>query len=74
VTTVANSTGEAVVRYFSGNTDVQPDACGSFVRMENDDSILAGVCGQWGMSYGKWDHAADDRSYNHAFFVQNLYH
>ena len=44
VTTVANSTGEVVVQYFSGQTDVQPDACGSFVRMENDNSRLAGVC------------------------------
>ncbi|XP_078355622.1 uncharacterized protein LOC144640323 [Oculina patagonica] len=44
VTTVANSTGEAVVQYFSGQTDVQPDACGSFVRMDDDNSRLAGVC------------------------------
>ena len=80
VTTVANSTGEAVVQYFSGQTDVQPDACGSFVRMENDNSRLAGVCGQWGfngMGYrvGKWGHAKDqDRLYNHAAFAVNLYH
>ena len=80
VTTVANSTGEAVVQYFSGQTDVQPDACGSFVRMENDNSRLAGVCGQWGfngMSYhvGKWGHVVDqDRLYNHSAFVANLYH
>ena len=59
VTTVANSTGEAVVQYFSGQTNVQPDACGSFVRMENDNSLLAQVCSQWGndgVSFyvGKW--------------------
>ena len=48
VTTVANSTGEAVVRYFSGQTDVQPDACGSFARMEDDNSGLAEVCDKWG--------------------------
>ena len=63
VTTVANSTGEAVVQYFSGQTNVQPDACGSFVRMENDNSRLAGVCSQRGfnVSYniGKWGHALD---------------
>ena len=68
VTTVANSTGEAVVQYFSGQTDVQPDACGSFVRMENDNSRLAEVCHQWG-------HAGDqDRLYNHAAFVGQFYH
>jgi len=64
VTTVANSTGEAVVQYFSGQTDVRPDACGSFVRMENDNSRLAGVCRQWGYNgashyVGKWGHALD---------------
>jgi len=79
VTTVANSTGEAVVQYFSGQTDVQPDACGSFVRMENDNSRLAEVCRQWGfngMSYkvGKWGHAQDqDRLYNRAAFEVSLY-
>ena len=80
VTTVANSTGEAVVQYFSGQTDVQPDACGSFARMENDNSSLAGVCREWGYdgtSYkvGKWGHARDqDRLYNHGAFKVYLYH
>ena len=80
VTTVANSTGEAVVQYFSGQTDVQPDACGSFVRMENDNSRLAGVCRQWGyngVSYniGKWGHARDQsRLYDHPAFVPHLSH
>ena len=59
VTTVANSTGEAVLQYFSGQTDVQPDACGSFVRMENDNSLLTRLCHRWGkeganFQVGKW--------------------
>ena len=54
VTTAANSTGEVVVQYFNGQTDVRPDACGSFVRMENDNSILAGACDQWRNGDGKW--------------------
>ena len=80
MTTVANSTGEAVVQYFSGQTDVQPDACGSFVRMENDNSRIAEVCRQWGFNgknydVGKWGHAGDqDRLYNHAAFAVSLYH
>ena len=80
VTTVANSTGEAVVQYFSGQTDVQPDACGSFVRMENDNSRLAGVCRRWGYDgtsfyVGKWGHAKDqDRLYFASVFERNLYH
>ena len=28
--TASNCSGEAVVQYFSGQTDEQPDACGSF--------------------------------------------
>ena len=54
VTTAANSTGEAVVQYFSGQTDVQPASCGSFVRMQNDNSKLAGVCEKWSRELGKW--------------------
>ena len=38
VVTASNSSGEAVVRYFSGQTDEQPDACGSFVRLTWDDN------------------------------------
>ena len=80
VTTVANSTGEAVVQYFSGQTDVQPDACGSFFRMQNDNSRLAGVCGQWGYNgknhlIGKWGYALDqNRLYYASAFVASLYH
>ncbi|KAL9969848.1 hypothetical protein ACROYT_G022116 [Oculina patagonica] len=77
VVTAANSTGEAVVQYISGMTDVQPDACGSFVRMKNDNSKLAGVCSQWGPGgTGKWGrHAAgESRLYNHPVYVPNSYH
>ena len=48
VITVTDSIGKAVVEYFSGQTDVQPVACGSFVTMENDNSELPGVCSEWG--------------------------
>ena len=46
MTSAANSTGEAVV---------QPASCGSYVRMENDNSRLARVCQNWAL--GKWGHA-----------------
>ena len=55
VTTTANSTGEVVVQYFSGHTDVQPDACGSFVRMDDDDSLLSPVCHRWGYEGGLYE-------------------
>ena len=79
VTTADNSAGEAVVQYFSGQTDVQPASCGSYVRMENDNSRLAGVCQEWGLESGsfkvaKWGAGFDqDRLYNHPAFVNILY-
>ena len=33
VGTVTNSSGQSVVQYFAGQTDVRPSSCGSFVRM-----------------------------------------
>ena len=48
MTTADNGAGEAVVQYFSGQTDIQPPSCGAFVRTENDNSRLAGVCQKWG--------------------------
>ena len=65
VGTVTNSSGESVVRYFTGQTDVRPSSCGSFVRMENDNSILAAACQSW--EGGKWGRPEDDetRLYTH---------
>ena len=80
VTTVANTTGEAVVRYFSGQTDVQPASCGSYVRMENDNSSLARVCQNWGLendvyTVGKWGHGQNqDRLYLYSAFIVSEYH
>ena len=82
VTTVANSTGEAVVQYFSGQTDTMPYSCHSFVRMEDDDSYLAKQCSQWGNDgshfVGKWGHISKQgetsRMFDHTAFVAHLYH
>ena len=80
VTTVANTTGEAVVRYFSGQTDVQPASCGSYVRMENDNSRLARDCQNWGKEnglakVGKWGHGQNqDRLYIYSAFIVSEYH
>ena len=80
VTTVINSTGKAVVQYFNGQTDVQPTSCGSFVRMEDDNSRLAGVCRTWGLEnniyeVGKWGHDRDqDRLYYYPAFDKHVYH
>ena len=80
VTTAANSSGEAVVQYFSGRTDVLPNACGSFVRMEDDNSYLAQKCSKWGNDgpyyVGKWGHSkkkSGKRIFNHTAFVASKY-
>ena len=84
VITAANSSGNAVVQYFSGMTDVLPDSCGSFVRMKNDNSMLAQLCDQWGrendvVEVGKWgtdDFGANgkERLYNNTAFVVGAHH
>ena len=82
VVTASNSSGEAVVRYFSGQIDEQPDACGSFVRLTWDDnSELAGICKDWGrlaskeFLVGKWGHGEDQRRlYWYPAFKVNAYH
>ena len=81
VTTATNITGEALVQYFSGQTDVQPASCGSHFRMENDNSGSADVCQKWGLESGssyevaKWGHGFDqERLYDHPAWVCGLYH
>ena len=78
VTTVLNSTGEAVVRYFSDQTNDLPASCGSFVRMSDDNSRLAEKCEQWGYEdssrhVGKWskdDVTGSRRMYNNPIFIE----
>ena len=80
--TASNSSGEAVVQYFSGQTDEQPDACGSFLRVTSDDnSELAGICKDWGrrvsgeVRVGKWGHGeGQERLYWYPVFRKNKYH
>ena len=81
VITTANSSGEAVVQYFSGQTNNMPDSCGSFVRMKNDNSRLAQLCDQWGrqngtVKVGKWSHDSfgAGRLYNHPAFVSQAHY
>ena len=75
VTTAGNSTGEAVVQYFSGQTDAQPASCGSYVRMEKDNSRMAGTCQQWGWSMeGKWgDRRDQERLYIFPAYIPGNY-
>ncbi|XP_068690044.1 uncharacterized protein [Montipora foliosa] len=80
VSTAANSSGEAVVKYFVGQTDVQPSACQSFVKMEDDNSKLAQLCNKWGREgpryeVGKWGHnRIEDRLNIYPAFAFGTYH
>ncbi|XP_044168624.1 uncharacterized protein LOC122952908 [Acropora millepora] len=77
VVTAAKSSGNAVVQYFSGLTDALPDSCGSYVRMEGDNSRLAWKCEKWGRKdlLRKWSNRrvkgnkAGKRLYDHAAYI-----
>ena len=81
VITAANSTGEAVVQYFSGQSNTRPASCGSFITMEDDNSELAKKCSRWGNvrspHVGKWGHynkQREFRMYHHTAFIAHLHH
>ena len=77
VTTARNSAGEAVVQYFSAQTDTLPASCGSYVKMSDDNSLIAGVCHRWGPNYSvKWglNGVDQDRLYSHLNYVPWTYH
>ena len=88
IATVKNSSGEAVVQYFSGQTDVLPYACHSFYEMIDDNSKLTQNCQRWGKDnreyqVNKWGHEMDGtlgedqnetRLFDHASFVQEEAH
>ena len=79
VTTAANSSGEAVVEYFSNQTNTRPDSCLSFVRMKDDNSYLSRYCAEWGNNgfVGKWGHyktGGEMRLYRLTAFVAARYH
>ena len=69
------------MQYFSGLTNVEPVSCGSYVRMEDDNSELARRCSEWnhGQS-GKWSRTGKNwkntvqRLYNHAVWIYGQYH
>ena len=67
LTTAANSSGEAVVQYFSGQTEARPEACGSFVKMKDDSSRLAANCNQWNNK--KWGTSWEKNRYRVVAYV-----
>ena len=79
VKTAANASGEAVVAFFGGDTDVFPKACGSFEKLEGDNSVLASRCVEWGKEkgayrVGKWGHEGHKELYIYSAFIVGNYH
>ena len=79
VKTAANSSGEAVARFFAGDTDVFPKACGSFEKLKGDNSVLASRCAEWGMEngvyhVGKWGHEGHKGLYMFSAFIKYYHH
>ena len=78
--TVTNSAGEAVIQYFTGQTETMPASCGSFVRMKDDNSYLTQQCDRWGQNNdghffsGTWGHQGIRELYDHTAFVAGLFH
>ena len=80
VTTVANSTGEAVIKYFTGQAETAPASCGSFVPMKDDNSKLAQNCAKWGENSkgqplsGTWSYYGMGELNDHSVFIKGSAH
>ena len=79
VATIANSTGESVIRYFTRQTQEFPKASGSFTRLPGDNSPLALRPADWGkeggtFKVGKWSHEGKEVLWDCPAFIQNYAH
>ena len=77
IATSTNSSGKQVVQYFTAQTNTLPESCGSYYRLDDDNSTIARKCAEWGYksskyNVGKWHHddmPVTDRLFNHVAFV-----
>ena len=53
IATTTNSSGNQVVQYFTAQKKDLPESCGSYYRLSDDNSTLAGQCARWGYQNGK---------------------
>ena len=81
IATTTNSSGNQVVQYFTAQTNDLPESCGSYYRLSDDNSKLAGQCARWGYQnstkfVGKWhsDASSKNRLLDHAAFVNGEVH
>ena len=79
IATTTNSSGNQVVQYFTAQKKDLPESCGSYYRLSDDNSTLAGQCARWGYQskkkfVGKWHSdggltSSENRLLDHAAFV-----
>ena len=79
VVTIANSTGESVIRYFTGQVEEFPKASGSFTRLPGDNSHLALYPANWGKEngnyhVGKWSHQGSKALWDHVALIKGYAH
>ena len=79
VATIANSTGESVIRYFTGQVKELPKASGSFTRLPGDNSHLAFCPVDWGYEngitkVGKWSIPWSKALWDHVAWIVNRAH
>ena len=81
IATTTNSSGNHVVQYFTAQTNIFPESCGSYYRLSDDNSKLATQCARWGFQskyfVGKWHHerrAIANRLVDHTAFVASESH
>jgi len=79
VATIANSTGESVIRYFTGQVKELPKASGSFTRLPGDNSHLALRPADWGYEngiskVGKWSIPWSKALWDHVVWIVNKAH
>ncbi|XP_044163163.1 uncharacterized protein LOC122947027 [Acropora millepora] len=79
VATIANSTGESVIRYFTGQVKELPKASGSFTRLPGDNSHLAFRPADWGYEngmtkVGKWSIPWSKALWDHVVWIVNTAH
>ena len=61
IATTTNSSGNQLVQYFTAQTNIFPETCGSYYRLSDDNSKLANQCARCGLQsskyfVGKWHH------------------
>ena len=84
IATTTNRSGNQVVQYFTAQTNILPESCGSYYRLSDDNSTLAGQCARWGRQssnnfVGKWHSdggglSPENRLLDHAAFVSGDVH